>query len=113
MTLAIRDGWPYRQPDLGVKGMRRPEHADAEGNICLWQTGDPSRQWMTLDGWRARVAEWRNRQTDGFDEADAVMDELRQRDAERMDLEAAGGLFAGRDLVLASRLKAQAKAATH
>lgn len=74
MTLAIRDGWPYRQPDLRVKGMRRPEHADAEGNICLWQTGDPSRQWMTLDGWRARVAEWRNRQTDGFDEADAVMD---------------------------------------
>jgi glutathione-regulated potassium-efflux system protein KefB len=38
------------------------------------------------------------------DEAQAVMDHLRQRDAERMDLEAAGGMFAGRSLVLGRTL---------
>ena len=39
------------------------------------------------------------------EEADEVMDHLRRRDAERMDLEAAGGMFAGRALVLGNRVK--------
>ncbi len=39
------------------------------------------------------------------EEADEVMDQLRRRDAERMALEAAGGLFAGRDLVLGNAVK--------
>lgn len=39
------------------------------------------------------------------EEADEVMDYLRRRDAERMDMEAAGGLFAGRALVLGNRVK--------
>jgi glutathione-regulated potassium-efflux system protein KefB len=39
------------------------------------------------------------------DEADEVMEHLRRRDAERMDLEAAGGLFAGRQLVLGNQVK--------
>jgi glutathione-regulated potassium-efflux system protein KefB len=38
------------------------------------------------------------------EEADEVMEHLRRRDAERMDLEAAGGLFAGRSLVLGRTL---------
>lgn len=38
------------------------------------------------------------------EEATAIMDNLRQRDAERMDMEAAGGLFAGRSLVLGRTL---------
>ena len=33
-------------------------------------------------------------------EADAILADMRRRDAERMDLEAAGGMFAGRALVL-------------
>ena len=44
------------------------------------------------------------------DEADGVMEHLRRRDAERMDLEAAGGPFAGRALVLGNQVK---KAAEH
>ncbi|MDP2018506.1 monovalent cation:proton antiporter-2 (CPA2) family protein [Hydrogenophaga sp.] len=39
------------------------------------------------------------------EEADEVMEHLRRRDAERMDLEAAGGLFAGRSLVLGRQVK--------
>jgi glutathione-regulated potassium-efflux system protein KefB len=38
------------------------------------------------------------------EEADAIMENLRQRDAERMALEAAGGIFAGRSLVLGRTL---------
>ncbi len=41
------------------------------------------------------------------EEADEVMEHLRRRDAERMDLEAAGGLFAGRQLVLGNQVKRQ------
>lgn len=41
------------------------------------------------------------------EEADEVMEHLRRRDAERMDLEAAGGLFAGRQLVLGNQVKKQ------
>ena len=44
------------------------------------------------------------------EEAADVMAHLRQRDAERMDLEAAGGMFAGRALVLGNQVK---KAAAH
>ncbi|QHE76517.1 monovalent cation:proton antiporter-2 (CPA2) family protein [Hydrogenophaga sp. PBL-H3] len=44
------------------------------------------------------------------EEADEVMERLRRRDAERMDMEAAGGLFAGRSLVLGRQVK---KAAAH
>lgn len=39
------------------------------------------------------------------EEADEVMEHLRRRDAERMDMEAAGGLFAGRQLVLGNLKK--------
>lgn len=41
------------------------------------------------------------------DEADAVLAEVRRRDAERFDLELAGGLFAGRALILGNAAKAQ------
>jgi glutathione-regulated potassium-efflux system protein KefB len=44
------------------------------------------------------------------EEANEVMEHLRRRDAERMDLEAAGGMFAGRALVLGNQVK---KAAAH
>ena len=44
------------------------------------------------------------------EEADQVMEHLRRRDAERMDMEAAGGLFAGRALVLGNQVK---RAAAH
>lgn len=44
------------------------------------------------------------------EEADEVMEHLRRRDAERMDMEAAGGLFAGRALVLGNQVK---RAAAH
>jgi glutathione-regulated potassium-efflux system protein KefB len=38
-------------------------------------------------------------------EADAILADMRRRDAERMDLEAAGGPFAGRALVVGNLVK--------
>jgi glutathione-regulated potassium-efflux system protein KefB len=43
------------------------------------------------------------------DEADEVMERVRRRDAERFDLEVAGGLFAGRALVLGNVAKRNAR----
>ncbi|MCW5652413.1 monovalent cation:proton antiporter-2 (CPA2) family protein [Hydrogenophaga sp.] len=43
-------------------------------------------------------------------EADGIMDHLRQRDAERMALEATGGLFAGRALILGNAARRAAAA---
>ncbi|MYN01159.1 potassium transporter [Pseudoduganella sp. DS3] len=41
------------------------------------------------------------------DEADEVMDFVRRRDAQRLDLESAGGKFAGRELLLGTRQSAK------
>ncbi|HEU4975762.1 MAG TPA: ThiF family adenylyltransferase [Baekduia sp.] len=74
MTLVIRDGWPYVHPDLRVEGMASVDHVDDRGVVCLWRRGDPSQQWRTLDGLRARIAEWCERQATGFAAADATTD---------------------------------------
>jgi hypothetical protein len=74
MTITIRDGWPYVQPDLQVDGMKPLEHVNAGGSVCLWQQGDVSRQWETFQGWQDRIAEWCARQSDGFMRVDVTMD---------------------------------------
>lgn len=56
MTIIIRDGWPYRPPLTRVPGIDS-WHADRD-NLCLWQAGDNSRQWVTLDQIHARIGEW-------------------------------------------------------
>jgi hypothetical protein len=74
MTIEIRDGWPFIQPALFVEGMKPLEHADADGQVCLWETGDGARQWMHWAGWEDRIAEWAQRQVAGFRRRDATMD---------------------------------------
>lgn len=74
MTVHIRDGWPFAQPQLQVKNLRNLEHANAEGTICLWEDGDGSRQWVTVAGLNDRIEEWVEAQKAGFTTADATMD---------------------------------------
>lgn len=74
MTITVRDGWPYVDPTLTVEGMPAIEHVNEGGVVCLWQRGDPSRQWMTLAGLRARIAEWCLRQQEGFGRRDETTD---------------------------------------
>ncbi|MNR66380.1 hypothetical protein D3C85_1898320 [compost metagenome] len=44
------------------------------------------------------------------DEADEAMDIVRRRDEQRLDLESAGGKFAGRELLLGTRQSAEVAA---
>jgi molybdopterin/thiamine biosynthesis adenylyltransferase len=74
MTILIRDGWPYRHPDLEVAGMAGMEHVNASEYVCLWADGDRSQAWRTLAGWQARIAEWSERQIGEFWPEDATMD---------------------------------------
>jgi ThiF family len=74
MTIKIVEGWPFVQPALYVDGMRPLEHANAEGQVCLWDRGDGSRQWTTWHGWKQRIQEWADRQANGFRRRDATMD---------------------------------------
>lgn len=56
MQLALRDGWPYLPPRLDVEGIQS-WHADQD-HLCLWQQGDNTKGWTTLDGVFARIDEW-------------------------------------------------------
>ena len=57
MDLVIRAGWPFQPPVLFVEGLDT-NHSTLEGFVCLWQDGDPSRQWETGEGFFARIEEW-------------------------------------------------------
>lgn len=58
MTIRLYDGWPYRPPAVFVKGLPIGRHRNAAGHVCLWETGDPSLEWLTLPGIRARIERW-------------------------------------------------------
>ena len=74
MTVHIRDGWPYRHPELEVPGMEPLAHVNAWDYVCLWAQGDASQAWRTLAGWQARIEEWCKKQATEFSNEDATMD---------------------------------------
>ena len=57
MDIVIGAGWPFRPPALLVEGLDT-NHSTIGGFVCLWQGGDPSRQWETGEGFFARIKEW-------------------------------------------------------
>jgi len=73
MNVEFVDGWPYRQPRLFVDGMSG-EHVSNGGEVCLWTSGVRGRPWLTLDGFRQRIAEWAEAAAAGFGPNDAVLD---------------------------------------
>jgi molybdopterin/thiamine biosynthesis adenylyltransferase len=66
MTVAIRDGWPYTFPVLFVDGLHT-NHVARWGFVCLWDEGDGSLEWLTLDGVTARIEQWCHNATHGWD----------------------------------------------
>lgn len=70
MTIVIADPWPYRQPHVIVAGIDW-WHA-AHDMPCLWQTGDNTKRWMTLDGLLARIDEWVAHAKAGFTTIDGA-----------------------------------------
>lgn len=57
MDVVIRPGWPFRSPALFADGLDT-NHSTPEGFVCLWQDGDPSGDWITVEGFFGRVDEW-------------------------------------------------------
>jgi molybdopterin/thiamine biosynthesis adenylyltransferase len=58
MRVVVRDGWPAIQPRIYVRGLPIGRHRNGEGDVCLWEIGDPSREWLTWDGVLARIEKW-------------------------------------------------------
>ena len=72
MTVVIHEGWPYRPPSVEVPGLRG-WHANYE-QACLWQEGDTTLRWVTLDGILARIDEWVASRARGFGPEGAALD---------------------------------------
>lgn len=66
MRLVIHDGWPIEFPRLLVDGLHT-NHQTAGGYVCLWHDGDGSGEWITLDGFLKRLAEWCHDAEHGWD----------------------------------------------
>jgi molybdopterin/thiamine biosynthesis adenylyltransferase len=58
MRVEVRDGWPYLHPKVYVQGLAPGLHRNYHGDICLWDDGDPSLDWLTWDGIARRIEEW-------------------------------------------------------
>ena len=57
MDIVIVEGWPFRPPALFVDGLDT-NHSMLGGFVCMWQDGDPSREWETVEGFFSRIEEW-------------------------------------------------------
>jgi hypothetical protein len=73
MDIVFVDGWPFQHPRLIVEGLDA-DHVGADDQVCLWAAGARSDQWLTWDGYRARIAEWATRVRDGFQVEDFALD---------------------------------------
>ena len=74
MTIKFVDGWPFQHPRLYVQGMDKP-HSNTEGDVCLWESGAASDQWLTFEGYVARIEEWARRTAeDDFGPEDFALD---------------------------------------
>ena len=57
MDIVIGAGWPFRPPALLVDGLDT-NHSTLGGFVCLWQDGDPGREWETGEAFFSRIEEW-------------------------------------------------------
>src|SRR5947209_6901640 len=58
MRVVIRDGWPFLHPRTYADGTPNGLHRTTNGDVCLWEDGDPSFNWLTWDGISARIEQW-------------------------------------------------------
>ena len=49
MDIVIRPGWPFQPPALLVEGLDTNRSMPG-GFVCLWQDGDASGDWETVQG---------------------------------------------------------------
>jgi molybdopterin/thiamine biosynthesis adenylyltransferase len=58
MRVGVRDGFPFYHPTVTVKGLPLGRHRNHDGDICLWDVGDSSLEWLTWAGIATRVELW-------------------------------------------------------
>ena len=73
MRIVFVDGWPFRNPKLYVDGLDE-WHLSASGEVCLWALGAASDEWLSVDGFMRRIAEWADRAKKGFRPEDFALD---------------------------------------
>ena len=73
MEIVIRPGWPFRPPDLFVKGLYT-SHSTLNDLVCLWREGDRSFQWETVGGFYERIEEWCEEAEKGWENDDLGRD---------------------------------------
>jgi len=57
MDVVIVPGWPFQPPAVFVQGLST-SHSTINGLVCMWQDGDFSRQWTSVEGLFSRIEEW-------------------------------------------------------
>ncbi len=100
MLIVIQPGWPFQPPVLLVPGLDT-SHSTADGFVCLWQDGDFSLEWTTLDGLNRRIQEWCDEAINRWRNDDLAQDALlnfqrRSRIVATFDLDSLGIRSGGR-----------------
>ena len=66
MVISIRDGWPFRSPQVYIEGLRA-KHVSSDGLVCLWREDEQDReQWLSLEAICERLEEWSTAAEAGF-----------------------------------------------
>lgn len=75
MDIYIAPGWPFQPPALVVQGLNT-NRSTLGGFVCLWQDGDFSQQWTSVEGLFLRIEEWCDRSRLGWEGQDLGRDAL-------------------------------------
>ena len=57
MDIVIAPGWPFQPPAVFVQGLDT-HHSTLDGWVCMWQDGDFSHDWTTVEGLFSRIQKW-------------------------------------------------------
>ena len=75
MDIVIAPGWPFRPPGVFVQGLNT-NHSMRSGLVCMWQEGDPSLEWATLNGLYSRIEKWCEDAVNGWEDDHLDQDAL-------------------------------------
>ena len=67
MDIVIARGWPFQPPAVFVQGLNT-NHSTLDGLVCMWQDGDFSHNWTTVEGLFSRIEEWCEKAKHGWED---------------------------------------------
>ena len=67
MDVVIAPGWPFQPPAVFVQGLNT-NRSTLEGLVCMWQDGDFSHDWTTVEGLFSRIEEWCRKAKHGWED---------------------------------------------